>query len=219
MTCQELRERLDAYARGTLPPAESAALEAHLEACSACVAFVEAPEPRLGPAAELPRSMAPAGDLWPAIHARLTPRRTAGQGRGRGRIALPAWWLAAAAVLLVALGSGVTALVLRRGAPPSAVPPSRLSAFSPDRLTAFETQYSSASADLSAALEKARARLAPETVATIERNLATIDSALAESRRALARDPANAALEQLVVAAWRQKLDFLRRATALSTES
>jgi hypothetical protein len=113
----------------------------------------------------------------------------------------------------------VTALVLRRGSTPSAVPPDRLSAVSPDRLAALEAQYSSASADLSAALEKARARLAPETVATIERNLATIDSALAESRRALARDPANAVLEQLVVAAWRQKLDFLRRATALSTAS
>ena len=215
MTCQEFRARLDAYGRGTLPAAESAALEAHLEACSACVAFVEAAEPRLGPAAELPRSMPPAGDLWPSIHARLTPRQTAGQGRGRGRIAVPGWWLAAAAVLLVAFGSGVTALLLRRAPGGSVVAAAR----PPDRLTAFETQYSNASADLSAALERARARLAPETVATIQRNLATIDSALAESRRALARDPANAALEQLVVAAWRQKLDFLRRATALSTES
>jgi hypothetical protein len=208
MTCQELRERLDAYGRGTLAAAESAALEAHLEGCPACVAFVEAAEPRHGPAAALSRSIPPAGDLWPAIHARLTPRVAA----GRGRIAVPAWWLAAAAVLLIGLGSGVTALLLRRGAPPSVLPSFR-------RYAALESQYSSASADLSAALEKARARLAPETVATIERNLATIDSALAESRRALARDPANAVLEQLVVAAWRQKLDFLRRATALSTAS
>ncbi len=218
MTCHELRERLDAYGRGALDAAGSAALEAHLEGCPACVAFVEASEPRLDPVGALPRSVPPAGDLWPAIHARLTPRRSG----GRGRIALPGWWLAAAAVLLIAVSSGVTALLLRRGgsAPAlSAGPPVRLSAGPPARVSAIEAQYASASADLAGALEKARARLAPETVATIQRNLATIDSALAESRRALARDPANAALEQLVVAAWRQKLDFLRRATALSTES
>jgi putative zinc finger protein len=216
MTCLELRERLDAYGRGTLAAAESAALEAHLEGCPACVAFVEAAEPRLEPVGALPRSVPPAGDLWPAIHARLTPR---GSG-GRGRNAVPGWWLAAAAVLLIAVSSGVTALVLRRQGPaPSVVPSFRPSVSPPDHLGAIEAQYSAASGDLTAALEKARARLAPETVATIQRNLATIDSALAESRRALARDPANAALEQLVVAAWRQKLDFLRRATALSTES
>jgi len=212
MTCLELRERLDAYGRGTLEAAESAALEAHLEGCPACVAFVEAAEPRLESAGTLPRSVPPAGDLWPAIHARLTPRGNA----GRGRVAVPGWWLAAAAVLLIALSSGVTALVLRRtGSAPSVVPSFRPSF----GLAAIEAQYSAASGDLTAALEKGRARLAPETVATIQRNLATIDSALAESRAALARDPANAALEQLVVAAWRQKLDFLRRATALSTES
>jgi putative zinc finger protein len=215
MTCHELRERLAAYGRGTLDAAESAALEAHLEGCPECLAFVEATEPRLDPVGALPRSVPPAGDLWPAIHARLTPR-------GRGRVAVPGWWLAAAAVLLIAVSSGVTALVLRRtepGSTPSAGPPVRLSTLPPDRLAAIEAQYSAASADLAGVLGKARARLAPETVATIERNLATIDSALAESRRALARDPANAVLEQLVVAAWRQKLDFLRRATALSTES
>jgi hypothetical protein len=109
----------------------------------------------------------------------------------------------------------VTALVLRSSNPPSALPPFRRSAGA----AALEAEYSSATSDLSAALEKARARLAPETVRAIQRNLAVIDSALAESRRALARDPANAALEQLVIAAWRQKLDFLRRATALSTSS
>ena len=80
-------------------------------------------------------------------------------------------------------------------------------------------QYASAASELSAELERARGRLAPATVRIIERNLAVIDSALAETRRALAQDPGNATLERLVIAAWRQKMDFLRRATALSGES
>ena len=68
-------------------------------------------------------------------------------------------------------------------------------------------------------MEQTRARLSPETIKTIERNLAVIDSALAESRRALAKDPGNTGLERLVIATWQQKMDFLRRAAALSTRS
>jgi hypothetical protein len=120
--------------------------------------------------------------------------------------------LAAAAVLLVAVSSGVTALLLRQSSSRPTVQPS--SALAP-----LEAQYASATADLAAALEAARDRLAPATIATIERTLAVIDSALAESRRALAGDPGNVTLERLVVAAWRQKMDFLRRATALASES
>ena len=41
MTCAELRTRLDAYARGVLPPAEAVALEVHLNGCAACSAFLE----------------------------------------------------------------------------------------------------------------------------------------------------------------------------------
>ena len=211
MTCAELRERLEAYVRGTLSDGEAAAFEAHLGRCAECAALLEAAAPRLEPMTALPRAVAPAADLWPLIRSRLARRGA----KGQGRFAVSGWWLAAAAMLLIAVSSGVTALLLRREPSRSVGPSAR----PPDRLTALETQYSAASDDLTGALEKARARLTPETVAIIRRNLATIDSALAESRRALARDPANAALEQLVVAAWRQKLDFLRRATALSTAS
>jgi hypothetical protein len=56
-------------------------------------------------------------------------------------------------------------------------------------------------------------------MATIERNLRIIDIALEETRQALAKDPGNPALGQMVVAAWRQKVDLLRRATTLGAES
>jgi anti-sigma-K factor RskA len=208
MNCGELQSRLDAYARGTLPPAEAAAFEAHLTNCSACAALLETREPALAPTGTLQRSVEPDADLWPGIQARLAPRG----GRGSNRIAVPRWLLAAAAVLLIAVSSGVTALLLQRSQ--RAATPLATSSVSP-----LEVQYASAAADLSAELERARSRLAPATVRTIERNLAVIDSALAEARRALAGDPGNAALEQLVIAAWRQKMDFLRRATALSGAS
>lgn len=207
MSCAELRTRLEAYARGTLAPAEAAAFESHLASCAACSALLEQREPRPEQLALLPRSVDPSADLWPGIHARLTPRAA-----GRRRIAVPPWLLAAAAVLLIALSSGVTALLLRQRPTLPAVPTA-------GALAPLEIQYASAAADLGAAFAQARQRLSPETIKTIERNLAVIESALAESRRALAGDPGNASLERLVMATWQQKMDFLRRAAALSTRS
>ena len=207
MTCAELRARLDAYARDALSRSEASRFEEHLNGCAECQAFLEAAEPRLARTESLARQIEPAPDLWPGIRSRLLPR---GAG-SRRRFLVPAWMLAAAAVLIVAVSSGVT-FFLSRG------PASGPAASASIRAAELEAQYASAAADLALALEAARTRLAPATVATIERNLAVIDSALAESRRALAGDPGNATLEQLVVAAWRQKVEFLRRATALTTE-
>ena len=206
-TCEALRNRLDAYADGTLPPDEAARLEAHLETCAACEAFLARAADSLSGMGSLPRSIEPRGDLWPAIQARLTPRVGS-----RRRLAVSGWWLAAAAVTLMVASSVVTALLVRR-------PGSLTVASAPVRLVGLEVQYAAATAELTQVLEQARDRLAPATIATIERNLAVIDSALAESRRALARDPANDALAQLVLAAWRQKMDYLRRATARPVKS
>ena len=205
MTCRDFEARADAYAEGRLSAPEAAAFEAHLDRCAACAAALEraaGPPPGL---AGLARSIEPAEDLWPAIHGRL-----AALGERPGRIAVPRWGLAAAALLLIALSSGVTAVLLR---------PAPQAASATRDVSALEAQYAAVSEDLTGALEKARSRLDPATLATIERNLRIIDTALNETRQALANDPGNPALGQMVVAAWRQKVDLLRRATALGTES
>ena len=205
MTCRDFEARADAYVEGRLSARDAAAFEAHLDRCAVCAAALErvaGPPPGL---ASLARSIEPAEDLWPGIHGRL-----AAAGVRPGRIAVPRWGLAAAAVLLIAISSGVTAVLLR--------PTPRAVSATLD-VSALEAQYAEVSEDLSGALEQARSRLEPATMATIERNLKIIDAALDETRQALARDPGNPALGQMVVAAWRQKVDLLRRATALGTES
>ena len=202
MTCAELRLRFEDYVRGRLPEADAEALEAHLESCPACEAQLSSEASPVDVVGSLPRAVSPREDLWPGIGARLAPREPA----HRRRVAVSRWMLAAAAVLLVAVSSGATALLLNRES-------SRLSALPSSRLTALEAEYVAATQDLSAALERARPRLAPATLASIEKSLGLIDAALEESRLALARDPGNEGLRMLVVAAWRQKVDLLRRAT------
>ncbi len=205
MTCQELLDRADAYAQGELSADDAAAFEAHLVTCSACelalLASADAPPGIAG----LSRSIEPAADLWPAIRERVASRR-----EGRMRVTAPRWALATAALLLIALSSGVTVVLLTSGAPRT---------ITARDISALESQYAAMSEDLTGALEQARARLSAETMATVERDLRIIDAALDETRQALAKDPGNSALGQMVVAAWRQKVDLLRRATALGTES
>lgn len=203
MTCQGIRDMAEAYARGTLGAGEAAAFEAHLAECPSCEAALLALAGPPDGLAQLPRSLEPAADLWPAIHDAIARRHDR-------RIRVPGWALAAAAVTLMVLSSGVTALVLR-SRPAAPVVASDVSA--------LEAQYAEASEDLAGALEAARGRLGPETMATIERNLRVIDTALDETRRALANDPGNAILAAMVVATWKQKVDLLRRATTLGAES
>jgi uncharacterized protein YejL (UPF0352 family) len=82
-----------------------------------------------------------------------------------------------------------------------------------------DQQYDAAVADLEKALNKGRGRLDASTIAIVEHNLQIIDQAIAQARQALAGDPANTYLSSHLVEARRRKLDLLRRAAALTSES
>jgi hypothetical protein len=50
----------------------------------------------------------------------------------------------------------------------------------------------------------------------LERNLAIIDSAVADAQRAVARDPQNAYLNAYLARTMRRKVDLLRQAASLA---
>jgi hypothetical protein len=60
-------------------------------------------------------------------------------------------------------------------------------------------------------LKLERARLAPETRATIDDDLKTVDLAIAELQAAIARDPTNPALRSMLASSYRQKVDVLKK--------
>jgi hypothetical protein len=82
-----------------------------------------------------------------------------------------------------------------------------------------DAQYDAAVADLEQAVKAGRGRLDASTIAIVERNLQIIDQAINQAREALVTDPANSYLSSYLVEARRRKLDLLRRATALATET
>jgi hypothetical protein len=81
-----------------------------------------------------------------------------------------------------------------------------------------DAQYEDAVRDLERVLAAGRSSLDPETVRVLEENLRAIDAAIEQSRRALARDPANTYLNSHLARARQRKLALLRRANGLASE-
>jgi anti-sigma factor RsiW len=215
-------DRLSEYVDGELDRAARADAEAHLAACGRCAAMVEELRAVATRAAALPGLPPPATDLWPAIEARLaTPRRIlALPARGPGRrfsFTLPQ--LAAAALLLVMLSSASVWVALSRRpvapSPATRTSPTAASAMVTAQPAGFEAAgYDAAIADLQKVLAEHRSALDPATVKTIEQNLAIIDQATEQARKALAADPANPYLNGHLAEQLKRKMMVLRQATA-----
>jgi hypothetical protein len=82
-------------------------------------------------------------------------------------------------------------------------------------LYAVDKNYVATIRELRATLETQRPTLAPSTVRTVEHSLSVIDTAIAEARAALAADPANQYLVDILAAHYERQVDLLQRATEL----
>ena len=196
-----------------LNEAERHEVDMHLAACADCRARVDAIRALRAQLASLPRDIAPPAHVLMDVRARtLDPALFASGGtvpwHGRPRM------LAAAAVLLVALSSAATALLLRDTPDPDGTSAVRTTApataTSMVALQAMERSYEDAIADLQRTLDDQQSGLAPETMRVLEANLDIIDKALAESRAALHADPGNDALTEMLRSGYERKLDVLR---------
>ena len=211
---QELHDYLD----GELDAARDGAVARHLEQCESCRATWLRLRQLRQRLAALPREIEPPADALRHIHEAIVadpPARVVAQPH------TPRWrpaTLAAAAVLLIALSSVVTAvIVLRYGPAPGVVRTdgeTLPAAAELVALNAMEGSYHKSIAELERALKEYEHGLAPETVRLIRTNLAIVDRALAEARAALHADPANEALVELLRASYERKLDVLRSASS-----
>jgi len=230
-------ERLSDHLDGELDEISRAEVDAHLEACPTCRATREDLRRVVSAARGLGERLPPR-DLWPGIAAVLTPRSDARQvpvpsvqtrrgepavRRLRGRLLLTVPQLAAAAVLLVVLASSATwwagtRRVLPDGTYGSGAVESGGAAGggSPGPVRAagrpagIPEPMAEELAALEAALDSGRTVLDPNTVLVLERNLAVIERAIADSRAALALDPGSDFLESHLERAYERKLEYLR---------
>ncbi|MEO7987392.1 MAG: anti-sigma factor [Gemmatimonadales bacterium] len=217
-------DQLSEYLDDELPADDRASLESHLRVCVACTTAL-ADLKRVAVRARALTDRDPAADLWPGIAERIgsaTPssgvpavRLMRRSGR-RWSFSVPE--LAAACVALMVL-SGGAAWLLHPGQVPLAVAPARAPQAGvvsiPASARAGSVGYDGAVADLERVLTEGRGRLDTATVRVIVRNLAAIDSAIAQAQRAVSADSANLYLNSHLAATRRQKLELLRQAASL----
>ena len=229
MTHEVIKHLLDDYVTGELTEDARGPVADHIAACAICAAEVESLNVILARAADLPKSIDPPAESWSNIRAAIE-RDEQAVGAHDTSSALAFWrrpYVLAAAVILVAvLSSAGTALYMsaRRadGSSSNSMASSAVSGATPATLAAFaieENNYLRNVAVLQDLLDQQESALAPETVAQLKASLRTIDEAILEARNALARDPANKMLIEMLSGTYRQKVDLLRRTTEMTRGS
>lgn len=213
MTCNT--DVLSDYLDDELASGARREVDLHLAACAACrgllaeLAIVKETAPLL---VEIDR--VPDADLWPGVAARVRG--------GRARTISLSWMqaIAAGVALAVLSGSGVwMAMRPGREAGGSRGTATVAGASGTDvrPIADFgDAAYESAVKDLREALENGRNRLDPRTIQVLETNLAAIDQAIGDARKALEADPSNVSLNSYLAGVRRRKLDLLRTASELT---
>ena len=224
MTHEVIKHLLDDYVTGDLTEEARPPVEDHVASCALCADEVESLKRILTRAAELPKSIDPPADAWSNIRSAISRDESAVKADSsltRSGILQRRYVLAAAGVLIAVLSSVGTTLYMNSHSRVSDVDAAANSSAEamPATLAAFtieENNYLRTASMLQDLLDQQEASLAPETVAQLKASLRTIDEAILEARNALARDPANKLLVQMLTASYRQKVDLLRRTTELT---
>ncbi|MBI3790410.1 MAG: zf-HC2 domain-containing protein [Gemmatimonadetes bacterium] len=241
MTCTQADAQLAAWLDGTLDARATQAIAAHVRGCSRCADQLAALDAPLPAAAALPE-LVPSRDLWQGIAERIaapvvplaprpasaivTPRRFGWVAQAAAAVALvtvtagTTWMYAAHAIGRVAdaqvgrLGELAVSQAARAGQVRGTG--DRVRAVSADNsLAAVEQTYDAQVGALREILQQRRAELDPRTLAVLEKNLKLIDDAIAQSRAAIARDPANLGLGDQLATTLDKKLQLLRTAALL----
>ena len=124
------------------------------------------------------------------------------------------WFIVIAVAGLVLVGGGIiaTMLLLRPAVPSEAVPKSEVEGAGSET----DPAHGAAKEELQSAFEERKQALPPETAEPLARDLNLIESAIAEIGAALANDPDNESLKQMLVATYRNELKLLKRALRIA---
>jgi anti-sigma-K factor RskA len=228
MTHEVIRHLLDDYVTGDLTEDARGPVADHIAACTICAEEVESLKGILAQAADLPKTIEPPAEAWLNIRAAIERDKEAvatHQGTTE-TIWRRSYVLAAAVVLAAVLSSSGTALYLNSrntdSASARATASNAANGAAPATFVAFtieENTYLRNVAVLQDLLDQREASLAPETVAQLKASLRTIDEAILEARNALARDPANKMLIEMLSGTYRQKMDLMRRTAEMTRGS
>lgn len=207
-------------ADGTLDAGDRARIGEHLAVCPECagdVARLTALMKRIGEPHDERQVPVPQLDqLWPEIRRQIETAKVVEIERHSAdvshRFRIDLWIIGVAASITAATAITVIQVVppIVRSVATSAVAPANndsLLRFADDSIKSYQEEAD----QLLDELKLERARLAPETRATIDDDLKTVDLAIAELQAAIARDPSNPTLRSMLASSYRQKVDVLKK--------
>lgn len=224
MTIDERDAMLNDYVDGLLRGEALEAFEREMEMDPALRQEVHALRELLHEAATLPASIEPSRDLWQGIEERITRRGGTGGVTPFPRGRAPFWGglsaLAAAAAVTLVAGLSywnqapspepVPAVAVAIEPPPSTEAERLMAEWKLAQEKADEA-YRQARAGLLDALEARRDSIPPETDAALRETMAIVDNAVNELTVALADDPQNPALLNMLVATREKELNVLEQ--------
>src|SRR5688500_18711320 len=221
MTCERAREQLQEQIDGTIDPVIARDLERHLDGCAEC----------RGLAADLAAIADGTAALEPLEAPDHVWLQLAGRWRREQGVVMPHapaararrssfHWLAAAAVLTVAVGGGWIAwratdtgdVILARAPQAPAAGNASGNALvqgAMDDIKAAEQLYTRAIAGLEQVANEQKGALDPNVAAALDRNLEVIDEAIVESRQAVMTQPESVVARESLFDALRKKVSLL----------
>jgi predicted anti-sigma-YlaC factor YlaD len=218
MTCEQCNEWLGDAVDGALDAERQAQVDAHCRACTTCRELLSDLKDIRAVAATLERR-APSPEVWRSIASKVDP---AGVRGGRGRTATT--WaglskLAAAAALVVMLGTAAWFGVgqQRRGTSDGAA--SDLVRNAASELQLAEQHYANAITALEQLTVAKDSALDPSVAAEIAQSLKSIDRAIDDSRAALKSDPSSFVAQTSLLEALRMKVALLQETVSLMNTS
>ena len=225
-------DSLSDYMDGDLAQGECEALEVHLAECGECRDALAELRDIVATARALGDIM-PARDLWPGIAAAIAaPMRATGATviplptarpaqTGQPGLFLSRRQLAAAATILMLISVTATwavgpGLAVQATPGTDGAPVGTAEVLFTSEQPAVPAGLADELRSLEAVLTDARTRLDANTIRIIEKNLAVIDGAIEDSRRALLVDPENDFLEEHLARSWERKRDYLQDAVRVA---
>lgn len=206
MNCQEFMEFLNHAIDEDLPEDIQQDFDEHSLKCPTCQSEHQIMMGLLSEVGDISMDIQPERDLWPEIEERLTiPPKTIVDFPNIRKQVVGIALLAALLLFIVSVGIK---------APSVTITPQNTVAQSEHEK--IKTDYKEAKDSLLAALELQKANFSPQTLDTIEENLAVIENAVIDIDRALAANPDNKNLERKLYAAYQTEVSLLQSAVQLN---
>ncbi|MGH9162719.1 MAG: zf-HC2 domain-containing protein [Vicinamibacteraceae bacterium] len=234
VSCSAVDDLLVDLVDDALDPASAANVELHVARCPRCGPLVKDLRAIRQAASALP-PISPPAHVWPRIRAALQTEAWRDHGAPVARFPSPvsrspATWsrmAAAAAVLIAAISAGLWSLWISRD---QAVPLRATRTDVGDRraqdlvdtveseIALAAAHYEKAIAKLEEAARASGTELDPDVMATLKTNLALVDGAIEDSRRAVRAQPENLVAQTSLLDAFQRKVTLLQDTVALMRE-